>query len=135
MMTSGWQFVRVAAYWQILIMSHNANLATPLSAKSALQNLAELFPSATPLRMPILVSVGRENGHSLEESVTIEFGTSSIIFFQTSMPLELSDKFHLRNVDRSLQTEAIVVAVRASDRHRAIAARFANGVRNWIVQG
>ena len=116
-------------------MSHTANLATPLSDKSALHNLAELFPHATPLRIPILLSVGRENGHSMDESVTIEFGTSSMIFFQTSMALELSDKFHLRNFDGSLDTEAVVVAVRASDRHRAVAARFVNGVRNWIVQG
>ena len=116
-------------------MSRTANLATLLSDKSALQNLVELFPRATPLRMPILVSVQRDDGHTLEESATIEFGTSSIIFFQTSIALELSEKFHLRNSDGSLETEAMVVAVRSSEKHRAIAARFVNEVRNWIVQG
>jgi len=116
-------------------MSRTANLATLLGDKSALQNLVELFPRATPLRMPIFVSVQRDNGHSLEETATIEFGTSSIIFFQTNIALELSDKFHLRNSDGSLEAEAVVVAVRSSEKHRAIAARFVNEVRNWIVQG
>jgi hypothetical protein len=116
-------------------MSRTANLTTSFPDKSALRSLAELFPNATPLRIPILVSVTRGKGQSVEESATIEFGTSRIVFFVSQIPLELSDRLRLKNSDGSLETEAIVVAVRANHRHRAIAARFVAEVRNWIVQG
>lgn len=116
-------------------MSQTPNLATPIPDKSTLRSLAELFPNATPLRIPIFVTVTRGKGQSLEESATIEFGTSRIVFFESRIPLELSDKLRLKNSDGSLETEAIVVAVRANHSHRAVAARFVTEVRNWIVQG
>jgi len=47
----------------------------------------------------------------------------------------LADKLHLENSDRSLGTDAVVVAVRDGVSHRAIAARFVAEVRNWIIQG
>jgi hypothetical protein len=82
-----------------------------------------------------LVSVARGNGQLLEESTVIEFGTSMMVFFESRLPLELTDTLHLENSDRSLGTDAIVVAIRDGVSHRAIAARFVAEVRNWIVQG
>ena len=116
-------------------MRQRANLETSTPEKSVLQNLAELFPRATPLRIPVIVRVTRDKGRSLEERATIEFGTSRMVFFESQMELEISDKLQLRNSDGSLDTEAAVVAVRVHDGRRAIAARFASEVRNWIVQG
>jgi hypothetical protein len=97
--------------------------------------LAELFPNATPLRISILVSVARGKGHLLEESTVIEFGTSMMVFFESRLPLELADKLHLQNSDRSLGTDAVVVAIRDGAGHKAIAARFVAEVRHWIIQG
>lgn len=111
------------------------NLTIPSQSASALQTLAELFPNVTPVRIPIMVSLGRGNGHLLEESTVIEYGTSTMVFFESRLPLELADKLHLENSDRSLGTDAVVVAIRDSGAHRAIAARFAAQVRNWILQG
>jgi hypothetical protein len=116
-------------------MRQTANLAIPSQSASALRSLAELFPSATPLRFSILVSVVRGKGHLLEESTVIEFGTSMMVLFESRLPLELSDKLHLENSDRSLRTDAVVVAIRDGATHRAIAARFVAEVRNWIIQG
>jgi hypothetical protein len=116
-------------------MGQTANLTTPSHSESALRSLAELFPNATPLRIPISVTVARGNGNLLKESTVIEFGTSMMVFFDSRLPLELADKLHLENSDRSLGTDAIVVAVRDGVRRRAIAARFVAEVRNWIVQG
>jgi hypothetical protein len=87
------------------------------------------------MHISILVSVGRGRGHLLEESTVIEFGTSMMVFFESRLPLELADKLHLKNSDRSLGTDAIVVAVRDGVSHRAVAARFVAEVRNWIIQG
>ncbi len=117
------------------IMRRTTNLTIPSHSASALRSLAELFPSATPLRISILVSVARGKGHLLEESTVIEFGTSMIVFFESRLPLELTDRLHLENSDRSLGTDAIVVAIRDGVNHRAVAARFVAEVRNWIVQG
>ena len=116
-------------------MRRTTNLTIPSHSASALRSLAELFPSATPLRISILVSVARGNGHLLEESTVIEFGTSMMVFFESRLPLELAEKLHLENSDRSLGADAIVVAVRDGESHRAIAARFVAEVRNWIIQG
>jgi hypothetical protein len=102
---------------------------------TALRNLAELFANSTPLRIPISVSMTRGNGHLLEESTVIEFGTSMMVFFESRLPVELADKLHLENADRSLNTDAVVVAIRDSVSYRSIAARFVAEVRNWIVQG
>ena len=116
-------------------MRQNANLMIPSQSSSALRSLAELFPSATPLRISILASVARGKGHLLEESTVIEFGTSMMVFFESRLPLELTDTLHLETSDRSLGTDAVVVAIRHGVSQRAIAARFVAEVRNWIVQG
>jgi hypothetical protein len=116
-------------------MRQNSNLTFPPQSASALRSLAELFPSAAPLRISISVSVARGKGHLLEESTVIEFGTSTMVFFETRLPLELADTLHLENSDQSLGTDAVVVAIRDGISHRAIAARFVAEVRNWIIQG
>jgi hypothetical protein len=116
-------------------MRQIANLTITSPSESALRSLAELFPSATPLRISVLVSVARGNGRPLQDRTVIEFGTSMMVFFESRLPLQLADKVHLENSDRSLGTDAIVVAIRDGVSHRAIAARFVAEVRNWIVQG
>ena len=103
--------------------------------KSALRRLVELFPDAIAMRIPVLVTAPRGRGQDLEENTAIEFGTSRIVFFESRLPLELDDKLCLENADGSLQTEAIVVALRLNEGKRAVAARFTSEVRNWIVRG
>jgi hypothetical protein len=116
-------------------MRRTANLAIASHSASATRSLAELFPNATPMHISISVSLTRGNGHLLEESTVIEFGTSMMVFFESRLPLELADRLHLENSDRSLGTDAVVVAVRDGVDHTAIAARFVAAVRNWIIQG
>jgi hypothetical protein len=87
------------------------------------------------MRIPVQVLVSENRGQGLEENTAIEYGTSRIVFFESRLPLQLDDKLCLQNSDRSLETEATVVALRVGDGRRAIAARFNAEVRNWIVQG
>jgi len=103
--------------------------------KSGLRRLVELFPGATPMRIPISVLVPRGKGQGLEEKTAIEYGTARMVFFESRLPLELDDKFHLQNSDGSLEAEAIVVGLHFVGGRRAIAARFVAEVRNWIIQG
>jgi len=114
---------------------HVENPELLLQEKSGLQRLVELFPGATPMRIPICVLVPRGNGQGLEEKTGIEYGTSRMVFFESRLPLEMDDSFHLRNSDGSLDADAIVVGLHFSKSCRAIAARFVTEVRNWILRG
>jgi hypothetical protein len=117
------------------IMRQVENLETSAQEKSGLRRLVDLFPGATPMRIPISVNVSRGKGQGLEENTTIEFGTAKMVFFESRLPLELEDKFHLQNSDGSLEADALVVGVHFIGGRRAIAARFVAEVRNWILQG
>ena len=103
--------------------------------KSGLRRLVDLFPGATPMRIPISVIVPRAKGQGFEEKTVIEYGTARMVFFESRLPLELADEFHLQNSDGSLGADALVVGLHFSDGCRAIAARFVAEVRNWILQG
>jgi hypothetical protein len=116
-------------------MRRTSNLTLLSHSASALRSLAELFPGATPMRISIVVSVARGKGRLLEEKTVIEFGTSTMVFFESRLPLELAEKLHLENADRSFGADAVVVGVRDGESHRAVAARFVAEVRNWIIQG
>ena len=105
------------------------------SEKSGLPGLVELFPGATPMRIPISVVVARGKGQGLEEKTTIRYGTARLVFFESRLPLELEDQFHLQNSDGSLDADAVVVGLRFIGGRRAVAARFVAEVRNWIIQG
>ena len=111
------------------------NPEPPVQEKSGLRRLVELFPGATPMRIRICVVVPRGKGQGLEEKTEIEYGASRMVFFESWLPLELDDKFHLRNPDGSLDADAIVVGLHFSEGRRAIAARFTSEVRNWILRG
>jgi len=117
------------------IMRHVENADALLEEKCGLRRLVELFPGATPMRIPICVLVPRGKGQGLEEKTGIEYGTSRMVFFESRLPLEMDDKVHLRNSDGSLDADAIVVGLHFSEGRRAIAARFVSEVRNWILRG
>src|SRR3982074_2336134 len=105
------------------------------SEKTGLSGLVELFPGATAMRIPISVLVARGKGQGLEEKTAIQYGTARLVFFESRLPLELEDQFHLRNPDGSLDADAVVIGLRFIGGRRAVAARFVAEVRNWIIQG
>ncbi len=102
---------------------------------SCVEKLAKLFPDASPVRIPVRVSTVVTSGRrALEEQTVIEFGTSHEVLFSSSLPLEFEDQVHLKNSDGSLDTRAIVVAVRYHGGGKAVAVRFACEVGNWIIK-
>jgi hypothetical protein len=111
------------------------NLETSTPEKLGLQRLVDLFPRATPMRILISVTVSRGKGQGLEENSAIEYGTDKMVFFESCLPLELEDKFHLQNSDGSLEADALVVGLHFIGGRRAIAARFTPEVRNMILEG
>jgi hypothetical protein len=102
--------------------------------QTCVEKLAQLFSSASPLRIPVRVSTLGTARRQLHEQTTIEFGTSHEVLFASTLPLEFEDRVHLVNSDGSLDTHANVVAVRYHGGRKAVAVRFADKIENWVVQ-
>ncbi|HEV3254177.1 MAG TPA: hypothetical protein VG033_07205 [Candidatus Acidoferrales bacterium] len=114
-------------------MARESGIALSAS-ESCIGRLAQLFPDATPVRIPVQVISQRAGGRSLVENTVIEFGTPSEVLFASTLPLEFDDSLRLRNSDGSLDAEASVVAVQYYEGHKAVAARFSSQVSNWIIK-
>jgi len=108
----------------------SGRVVAPLANESFVGHLAQFFPAATPVRLPVRVIA--EAGES--EQTVIEFGTSQEVLFASALPLEFGDHVRLRNVDGSLDAEACVVALQLCGGHTAVAARFTQEISNWIVK-
>ena len=93
-------------------------------------SLAEFFPQAAPLRLPVRVEM--ENGAS--EQTVIEFGTADEVVFASKLALEFGDALTVSNSDGSLVAKARVVALQVHAGEAAVAARFVERVPNWIVK-
>ncbi|HEY6466773.1 MAG TPA: hypothetical protein VIY69_12320 [Candidatus Acidoferrales bacterium] len=102
--------------------------------ETCIEKLALLFPSASPVRIPVRVTTLGTRRRHLEEQTTIEFGTKQEVLFASTLPLEFEDRVRLANVDGSLDAQATVVAVRYHGGQKAIAARFTGEVGNWIIK-
>ena len=108
--------------------------ASARSRESSTAKLAQFFPDATPVRIPVQLTRLTGDGGTLSESTVIEFGTPREVLFASSMPLEFADKLRLRNSDGTLDAEACVVALQYNGGRTAVAARFTQQVANWIVK-
>jgi len=105
-----------------------------LAEPSCVQKLAELFPAAFPVRLPVRVTTLSAGRRRLQEQTVIEFGTPQEVLFASTLPLEFEDRLRLVNSDGSLDARATVVAVRYHDGRKAVAARFLTEVGNWIIK-
>ena len=115
-------------------MPRQLQAAPALAEGTCVERLAELFPSALPVRIPVRVSTVSAGRRRLQEQTLIEFGTPHEVVFASTLPLEFEDRVRLVNSDGSLDARAIVVAVRYHDGRKAVAARFMGDVGNWIIK-
>jgi hypothetical protein len=96
--------------------------------------LAQFFPEAIPVRIPVRVSRLRSNPAIVTENTVIEFGTPQEVLFASMLPLDFEDRVHLENSDGSLSVEAEIVAMQVHQGKTAVAARFSRNVTNWIIK-
>ena|SRR5215469_8011572 len=107
--------------------------AAALAAEeSCVTKLAQFFPEAIPVRIPVRVS--RPAVKTAAEATIIEFGTPQEVLFTSCLPLDFEDHLHLENSDGTLVIEAEVVAMQLHQGKTAIAARFLKSVTNWIIK-
>ena len=113
---------------------HERSIASIPAGQTCVEKLAQLFPSALPVRIPVRVFASGTGRSGLQEQALIEFGTAREVLFASALPLEFEDHLQLVNSDGSLDARAIVVAVRYHDGRKAVAARFVGEVGNWIIK-
>lgn len=115
-------------------MSRSTETAPALNARTCVERLAELFPQATPVRIPVITMTLGAGREKLQERTVIEFGTAHEVLFCSTLPLEFEDRVRILNSDGSLDVHANVVAVRYHEGNKAVAARFAGAIANWIIK-
>src|SRR4029077_7024871 len=116
------------------IVPREAGIASGSAEQTCVVKLAQLFPSATPVRIPVRVTTLGTGRRRLQEQTVIEFGTAHEVLFASTLPLEFEDRVRVLNSDGSLDARATVVAVRYHDGRKAVAARFLAQVGNWIIK-
>lgn len=103
-------------------------------SQTCVEKLAQLFPSASAVRIPVRVMTLSTARRPLQEQTVIEFGTEREVLFSSTLPLEFEDGVRVLNSDGSLDARATVVAVRYHQGRKAVAARFIGEVGNWIIK-
>lgn len=115
-------------------MARKTAIESLADEETCIEKLAQLFPNASPVRIPVRVTALGAQRPRLQEQTTIEFGTPQEVLFASTLPLEFEDRLRLANADGSLDARATVIAVRYHGGRKAIAARFAGEVGNWIIK-
>ena len=100
--------------------------------ESCVTKLAQFFPEAIPVRIPVRASC--PGVKAAAEATIIEFGTPQEVLFTSCLPLDFEDHVRLENSDGSLVIEAEVIAMQLHQGKTAIAARFLKSVSNWIIK-
>ena len=115
-------------------MPIEAEIAAVAADQTCVEKLAQLFPSVSPVRIPVSVTTVVTGRRRLREQTVIEFGTAHEVLFASTLPLEFEDQVRLVNSDGSLDARAAVVAVRFHGGRKAVAVRFVGEVENWIIK-
>jgi len=100
---------------------------------STVEKLAEFFPEAQPVSVPVRLRVSSPAGISFSHQTQIEFCTSREVLFTASVPLEFQERILLESACGSFTADASVAAIRYDNRERAVAARLVRRVPNWIL--
>ena len=116
------------------MFSEAAVVAPAGLSQTGVEKLAQLFPSASAVRIPVRVMTLSTSRRPLQEQTVIEFGTEQEVLFSSTLPLEFEDGVRVLNSDGSLDARATVVAVRYHQGRKAVAARFIGEVGNWIIK-
>jgi hypothetical protein len=120
--------------WGNRILPIETEVAAVLAEQTCVEKLAQLFPSVSPVRIPVNVTAVVTGRRPLQEQTVIEFGTAHEVLFASTLPLEFEDQVRLVNSDGSLDARATVVAVRYHGGGKAVAVRFVGEVGNWIIK-
>ncbi len=100
---------------------------------STVSKLAEFFPDAQPVSVPVRLRIRDGAGNALSQEAHIEFCTSREVLFAAPVPLEYQERILRESSCGSFTADASVAAMRCDNSRRAVAARRARCVPNWIL--
>ena len=102
--------------------------------KSCAEQLAQFFPQATAVRVPVHVTSSRGGATNLQEATVVEFSSPNHAIFLSTLPLEFGDRIELKTRPEGNHAEATVDAVQYHEGQKAVAVRFARGSCDWVVR-
>jgi len=114
-------------------VSFKGEVVSASSADSTVSKLAEYFPAATPVSVPVRLHATDNSGNQFSQSTLIEFCTSREVLFAAPVPLEYQERILLESACGSFIADASVAAMRCDNSRRAVAARLARRVPDWIL--
>lgn len=128
---------------------HGTGINRSQDSFGCVSRLAEFFPAAVPVRIPVQVSKinitsvdgAKPDGAKYEsaaastaEQTVIEFGTPGEVIFASGLPLDFEDTVRMKNFDGSFDVSAEIIAMQLDRGETAVAARFLEDVTNWIIK-
>ena len=114
-------------------MLFKGEVVSASSEDSTVSKLAEYFPAATPVSVPVRLHATDNSGNQFSQSTLIEFCTSREVLFAAPVPLEYQERILLESACGSFVADASVAAMRCDNSRRAVAARLARRVPDWIL--
>ena len=108
-------------------MVKTGSSALAASEMSCAEQLAQFFPRASAVRIPVQVTSPRGGKTSLQEATVVEFSSANYAIFLSTLPLEFGDHIHLESRQEGSHVEATVDAVQYHDGKKAVAVRFVHG--------
>ena len=81
------------------------------------------------------VTALRGGGSKLREATVLEFAGAQHGIFLSTLPLEFDDHVRVERDSRGASTaDASVVAVQYHEGRKAVAVKFTQGLRDWMMQ-
>ena len=102
--------------------------------KSCAEQLAQFFPQASAVCVPVQVTSSRGGATHLQEATVVEFSSPSHAIFLSTLPLEFGDRVELSVRPEGNHAEATVDAVQYHEGQKAVAVRFVRGSSDWVVR-
>lgn len=122
-------------------MRSHPGIVRTLETESCADQLAQFFPDAAPVRIPVQVATLRIGAASLQENTLVEFLAADHAIFACSLPLEFDDRVRLTPTAqgrdrkaRSKPADGTVIAVQYHEGHKAVAVRFLGGRLDWVSE-
>jgi hypothetical protein len=98
------------------------------------EQLARFFPELAAVRVAVRVTAVRQGISRLQEATHIEFATTEIVIFPSSLPLEFDDRVRIEKEGGARAEEATVVALQYHEGSKAVAVKLLQGPCDWIMQ-
>jgi hypothetical protein len=109
-------------------------LATPETEQSCAEQLVRFFPQALTVRVPVQVTCLRGGHTKLREATVLEFATTALAIFVSTLPLEFDDRLRLEGDKKARTADATVIAVQYHEGRKAVAVKFTQGPCEWVTQ-